>query len=215
MPNASQRLRQSSPPHSDAAIRRRARSAAALTVGLLDALDVILRSDLDDDALLAATARIVARDLECLCVIERLVPGGARVVGLAHPDPALTGRLSGAFRPKVVVSSARATAILERRGALSKLHVGERDVERYGVAALLAPMGIHAWSFVAVPLAVRGNAIGILWVIATRRGRKLREPEIESIVRAASVIALALAAASAAGALRETTATRRMTLPKH
>jgi hypothetical protein len=47
--------------------------------------DTVLRSDLDDDSFLAATARIVARDVECLCVIERLVPGGCRVVGLAHP----------------------------------------------------------------------------------------------------------------------------------
>jgi hypothetical protein len=48
----------------------------------------------------------------------------------------------------------------------------------------------------------------VLWVVATRRGRTLRAPETASVVRAGSMIALALGAASAAVA-RETTATRR------
>ena len=208
MPDASHRLRHSAPPPSDETPRRRARSAAVLTVGLLDALDDVLRSDLGEDALLAATARVMARDLECLCLIERLVEGGARVVGLAHPDPALAGRLRSAHRPDQIVSAARATGILARRAALSRAHTGERDAERYGLAELVGSIGLHAWSFVAVPLANRGQTLGILWVIATRRGRALRSAETESIVRAASVIALALAAASAA-TLRETTATRR------
>jgi hypothetical protein len=209
MPNASHRLRHSAPPAPDGTSTRRARSAAVLTVGLLDALEDVLQSDLDDDALLAATARVVARELECLCMIERLAEGGARVVGLAHPDPALTSRLRSALRPDDVVSGARATGILARRAALSKAHVGERDAERYGIAELVSSIGLHAWSFIAVPLAVRGSTLGLLWVVATRRGRGLRPAETESVVRAGWVIALALAAASTAGALRETTATRR------
>lgn len=214
MPNASHRLRHSASPSSpspapDQTTRRRARSAAVLTVELLDALDDVLRSDLDDDALLAGTARIVARDLECLCVIERLVEGGARVVGLAHPDPALTSRLRSAHRPEEVVSAGRAAGILARRAALSKALAGEREAERHGLAELVRSMGLQAWSFVAVPLTVRGHTLGVMWVVATRRSRTLRAAETESIVRAGSVIALALAAAAAAGALRETTATRR------
>ena len=210
MPNASHRPRHTTPALlDDLPTRRRARSAAVLTVGLLDALDDVLQSDLDDDALLAATARIVARDLESLCMIERLVEGGARVVGLAHPDPALSSRLRAWHRPEQVVSAVRATGILARRAALSRAHTGERDAERSGLAELLGTMGLHAFSFVAVPLTVRGHTLGVPWVVATRRGRILRSAETESIVRAGSVIALALAAASAAGAPRETTATRR------
>jgi hypothetical protein len=218
MPNASPRTRTSSRPPPGGTPRRRARSVGALTVGLLDALDTVLRSDLDDDSFLAATARIVARDVECLCVIERLVPGGCRVVGLAHPDPALTGRLSAAFQPDLVVSNARASAILARPAALAKVLVGERNVERHALDGLVGPMGIHAWSFVAIPLVVRGSALGVLWLITTRRGRTLREPEKDSVVRACSVIALGLAAASAAsaaGANRETTATRRTNVSRH
>ena len=212
MPNASHRLRQSAPPLPDETTRRRARSAAVLTVGLLDALYDVLQSDLDDDALLAATARVMARDLECLCMIERLVEGGARVVGLAHPDPALTNRLRSAYRPEAIIPATRATTILARRTALSRVHTGERNAERYGLAELVASLGLHAWSFAAVPLTNRGHTLGILWVIATRRGRALRAAETESIVRAASVVALALAAAAAASTLRETTATRRTIL---
>ena len=192
--------------------RRRARSAAVLTVGLLDALHDILQSDLDDDALLAAAARIMAHDLECLCMIERLVDGGARVVGLAHPDAALSSRLRAAHRPEQIVSAARITSILSRRAALSKLHTGQRDAERYGIAAVASSLGLQAWSFVAAPLTVRGQPLGVLWVVATRRTRTLRPAETESVARCASVVALALAAASSAGRAREATGTRRFVL---
>ncbi len=209
MPTASQRSRHSAPPPVDLGSARRARSAAVLTVGLLDALDDVLHGDLDDDALLASTARVVSRELECLCMIERLVDGGARVVGLAHPDPALTSRLRAAYRPETIVSAARATSMLARRAALSKVHAGEREAERCGLAELVASLGVNACSFVAVPLTLRGHALGIMWVVATRRGRVLRAPETESLARAGSVIALAVGAASAATATRVTTSTRR------
>ena len=215
MPTAPQRSRHSAPPPLDLGSARRARSAAVLTVGLLDALDDVLHGDLDDDALLAATARVVARELECLCMIERLVErgeGGARVVGLAHPDPALTSRLRSAYRPDAIVSAARATSILARRAALSKAHTGDREAERCGLADLVASLGVHACSFVAVPLTLRGHALGVMWVVATRRGRVLRAAETESVARAGSVIALAVGAASAAMAGRVTTATRRTIL---
>jgi hypothetical protein len=212
MTHATHRLRQSTPFVQSETTRRRARSAAVLTVGLLDALHDVLTSDLDDDALLAAAARVIAGDVECLCMIERLVDGGARVVALAHPDPAHTNRLRAAHRPDQIVSAERITGILARRGALSKAHTSERDAERYGVAALAGALGLQAWSFVAVPLTVRGQTLGVVWVIATRRNRILRPAEAESVVRSAPVIALALAAASAAGNRRESTGTRRAIL---
>lgn len=212
---ASQRSRQSSLPPAELGSARRARSAAVLTVGLLDALDDVLHGDLDEDALLAATARVVARELECLCMIERLVEGGARVVGLAHLDPALTSRLRAAYRPDAIVSAARATGILARRASLSKVHTGEREAERCGLTELVTSLGLQACSFVAVPLTTRGRTLGIMWVIATRRGRILRAAETESVARAGSVIALALAAASAAHVRRETTSTRRTIIAEH
>jgi GAF domain-containing protein len=212
MTNAIQRLRQSTPLVQSETTRRRARSAAVLTVGLLDALHDVLQSDLDEDALLAAAARVMAGDLECLCMIERLVDGGARVVALAHPDPALTSRLRAAHQPAQIVSAERITGILARRAALSKTHTSERDAERYGVADLAGSLGLQACSFVAVPLTVRGQTLGVVWIIATRRNRILRPAEAESVARSASVIALALAAASAAGGARESTGTRRTIL---
>jgi hypothetical protein len=126
--------------------------------------------------------------------------------------------LSAALQPDLVVSNARASAILARPAALAKVLVGERTVERHALDGLVGPMGIHAWSFVAIPLVVRRSALGVLWLITTRQGRTLREPEKDSVVRACSVIALGLAgasAASAAGANRKTTATRRTNVSRH
>jgi len=56
---------------------------------------------------------------------------------------------------------------------------------------------------------------GVMWVVATRRGRVLRSAESESIARAASVVALAFAAASAPHVRRETTSTRRTIVADH
>jgi hypothetical protein len=214
MTNTSHRLRHSAPPSHEAAPKRRARSAAVLTVGLLDALDHVLESELCDDALLAASARAIAANLDCLCVIQRLVEGGSRVVGLAHPDPALTSRLSAALRFATVTSAPHATAIFARRGAVAKAHSGARDAARYGLTQLVGSLRLRTWSFAAVPLTVRGQPLGVLWVVTTRRSRILRPAETESVARAGSVIALALAAASAGGASRETTATRRSIVPE-
>ncbi|MDB4934599.1 MAG: hypothetical protein JWP87_1571 [Labilithrix sp.] len=183
--------------------------SALRTMILLDALDATLHADLEADALLAAAARILARELECLCMAELFVEGGARVVALAHTDRALSERLRAAVRPDVVAPAARARAIVDRRrpAVVELLEAG--DAERHGLAEVSSWTGRRAYGFIAAPLVVRGSACGVLWIIAVRRGRRPVDADAESIARVASVLALAWGAAFAHEHPRETTGTRR------
>lgn len=176
----------------DVTARKRAEEAQRL----LAEAGAVLTSSLDDEATLDALARLAVRLLADICLID-MVQGDGTIVraAAAHSDPtqqALVDELRryppdpyGAHPSMQALRSGRSD--LSERAEFAMLKATTRSAEHL---AIVEQLGFE--SYLSIPLAARGHALGVLTLIGTDKRRRYDAADMALAEELARRAALAL-----------------------
>ncbi|WP_242516204.1 AAA family ATPase [Sorangium cellulosum] len=170
--------------------------AAGRRAAFLAEAGEILAGSLDYGETLSRIARLSVRSLCDWCVIDVLERGGTWRTSWAHSVPAkepLLAELRRQYRPGR--DSRHPAARVLRDGKPLLLPEFSEDVSRTYCeddvhAGLIRELGTQ--SFIAVPLVVRGRAVGALSVVSSDPGRRYGEADLELVQEVARRAAIAI-----------------------
>jgi signal transduction histidine kinase/PAS domain-containing protein len=175
-----------------------ARERAEKNARFLAEASAVLASSLDYEATLRNVARLAVPALADCCLVDLMQPEGSlqRVeVATATPEDAVLARQAQAFglMPEGNAQHPRTQALLRGESLLI-----ERFVPEPALAApendppAQAPPASQGFSFIAVPLVVRGRVLGVLSFFTARSGRRYTAVDLTQMEELARRAALSV-----------------------
>lgn len=149
----------------------------------------------DVQRLLTDVAKALADSFAGWCTVDIVQAGDVRRVKVVHSDEAMAATCTALER-----YSARreqpgpVTNALETQGSVLMSDVTPADVESLAQSPehLRLMRSLDPGSFIVVPLAARGHALGMLGIGASRASRRLGHQDVRLLERVASRVALAV-----------------------